>query len=356
MSYDIRFTEAKLNSLILHKVGSKAANEGVLAAKQPVQVHSPELREVLLQYFLNSFSTEELYRFDHGSDLDMNEVYTYCRYLFQDPENQFQEQSVQMLQHLYEQSEHAKIKAGELYVALFDDIIFEDELLQAIGIFKAETKDTYLRLKLNEENQFVLEYEQGTSVAKLDKGCLVFRSQEEEGFRVLVVDAKGGEAKYWRDSFLQVTQVRDDALRTRDYLQMCKSFAKNVLEEEVDDKQEQVHFVNKSLEYFQTRENFDFDEFKDEVFEDTPQRAERFEHFKRDYEERQGIQLNPEEEGFFIAAPVVQKLKRSLRTNISLDTGLEIKVANVQAEEFLEKGFDEERGMGYYKVYFNTEK
>jgi hypothetical protein len=81
---------------------------------------------------------------------------------------------------------------------------------------------------------------------------------------------------------------------------------------------------------------------------------------KKDYEHKQGIQarkIAPEaEEEFFIAPQAVKKAKRSLRTSIQLDTQLEIKLNAPQAEGFLEKAYDEERGMYYYKVYFNQEK
>ena len=46
-------------------------------------------------------------------------------------------------------------------------------------------------------------------------------------------------------------------------------------------------------------------------------------------------------------------------TSISIDTNINIKLdvdAPDAASEYLERGYDEEKKMKYYKVYFNEEK
>jgi len=61
---------------------------------------------------------------------------------------------------------------------------------------------------------------------------------------------------------------------------------------------------------------------------------------------------------FPIAEADVKKEKKKLKTEIKLDTNIQIKInvdAPDAAEEYLEKGFDEEKKMKYYKVYFNEE-
>lgn len=55
---------------------------------------------------------------------------------------------------------------------------------------------------------------------------------------------------------------------------------------------------------------------------------------------------------------MVKKQKKRIKTDIKLDTNIQIKLdidAPDAAEEYLEKGYDEERKMQYYKVYFNEE-
>lgn len=347
---NVQFTQTKLDRLILHGVGNKNQEEGVRIAKQPLEL-TPEMQAQLMLYFLGSFKMEEWFRFDHETDLNMNEVYTYCSYIFENKED-FYDQSVHIVKHLYERSNHVKVKGGELYVAYFEDVVLEDELVSAIGIFKAETKDTYLKLQWDEERDWTLYCEEGTNLSKLDKGCIIFNTQHEDGYRVITVDVKSSDAKYWRDDFLRLTALQDDTFYTKNYLNLCKSFVKEAFQEE--EKNEQVAFLNRSLDYFDNKETFDYEEFKAEVLPDE-QQSFLFDDYKRQYEERTGFL---EEEPFEIAPSAVKKMRRSFRNVIQLDTQIEIKIhsTEAQAEGNLERGFDEEKGMHYYKVYFNEEK
>ncbi|MCP4439764.1 MAG: nucleoid-associated protein [Aureispira sp.] len=351
MQNNIHLSEIKLSQLILHRIGNKNEDEGVRIAKSLFDLKD-DMRGILLEYFLSGFKLEEAYKFDHETDLSMNEIYTYCQYIFDDKE-QFYDQSVNILKHLYEKSTHNKIKGGELYVSYFEDCVVDDELVTAIGIFKAENKDTYLKLKLDEEEEWTLVYEEGTNISKLDKGCIIFNIYGEDGYRTVTVDLKSSDAKYWRDEFLMLTQIQDDNFHTKTYLDMCKKFGKQAFEEE--DKNEQVNFLNKSLDYFNRKEEFSIEEFKEEVFEENVEQAQMFENYKSDYQERQSI---AEEDNFFISQPTVKKAKRSFRNAIQLDTQMEIKIHSAQAQEegHLERGYDEDKKMNYYKVYFNTEK
>ncbi|MCH2043817.1 MAG: nucleoid-associated protein [Saprospiraceae bacterium] len=349
----ITFSEIQLDQLVLHYVGNKTMDEDIRVAKKLFELNE-DLRTVLLDYFLNSFKLDEVYNFNHESNLEMNEVYMYCSHIFEDP-SQFYDQSIHILKHLYEKSSHSKIKSGELYVAYLKDCIVDDELVDAIGIFKAENKDTYIKIQLDEEGNYVLESERGTNISKLDKGALIFNTEQENGFRVVTVDLKSSDAKYWRDDFLMLTQIQDNAFHTKNYMAMCKQFAKEAFKEE--DKNEQVDFLNRSLDYFNTKDEFTLEEFKEDVFK-TEDQTEKFDNFKTTYQERQGIEEVDNQQGFLIAPEAVKKMKRSFRNVIQLDTKMEIKIhgTEAQTEGYLVRGYDEERKMSYYQVFFNKEK
>ena len=54
-----------------------------------------------------------------------------------------------------------------------------------------------------------------------------------------------------------------------------------------------------------------------------------------------------------------KKLAGSLKNTIQLDTNIQIKLDFINpesAEKFVEKGWDEEKQMYYYLVYFNKEQ
>lgn len=53
----------------------------------------------------------------------------------------------------------------------------------------------------------------------------------------------------------------------------------------------------------------------------------------------------------------VKKEKKKIKNIIKLDTNLELKVLlnKEDGTKNIEKGYDEEKGMSYYKIYFNEE-
>ena len=56
---------------------------------------------------------------------------------------------------------------------------------------------------------------------------------------------------------------------------------------------------------------------------------------------------------------VLKKEKSKFKTEIKLDTNIQIKIdvdAPDAASEYIERGFDEDKKMKFYKVYYNAEK
>ena len=115
---------------------------------------------------------------------------------------QFSKQSVQLAQFLYSKSTHSKVKEGEMYLAHFSNVPFETEYVDAIGIFKSETKETFLKVFPHGQSWEVIA-EDGVNINKLDKGCLIFRKNQSEGYVDCVVDNtnKQQDAQYWSKTF-----------------------------------------------------------------------------------------------------------------------------------------------------------
>ena len=232
----INFAEVHINALAIHKIGNKAREEDLAlsASLFPIET-DPQLQYILLDYFTNSFTFEEFFQLQHESELDLNVVYACCKQIFETPD-QLHEASAAIARHLYEQSTHPKVKSGELYIAHFTNCLIADELVDAIGIFKSEDKAVFLRIE-QEEDSFNLDHGEGINTNKLDKGCLIFNSYNEDGYRVLTVDSTNRlEARYWREDFLNITQVQDNVFHTKNYLSMCKEFATSAYAEEHDKK------------------------------------------------------------------------------------------------------------------------
>src|SRR5438270_9872811 len=110
-----------LRKLILHYVGSKNNLDPVYLSTEALNLEEETL-QIIQDSFLDKFkNNHEYYSFHHTSSLQFNEVYNFCKQLFDD-HNQFEELSASIARHLYEQSTHPKVKGGELYVAYFEGL------------------------------------------------------------------------------------------------------------------------------------------------------------------------------------------------------------------------------------------
>lgn len=132
----------ELQQVIVHKVGNPSRGEDLKLSANTLTLNDDIVRGLLSRYFLSAFNENEYFRFTHLSDVQMNEVYIYATGIFEDADN-FIQQSTLLAQYLYSKSTHAKVKEGELYVVLFNNVPFENETIRAVGIFKSETKETF---------------------------------------------------------------------------------------------------------------------------------------------------------------------------------------------------------------------
>lgn len=348
----IEFSQLTFKSLVVHRVGNKLREEGILTAPELYGIGDEQLKNILLDYFLLPFKQDEYYKFVHDDTLPQNDLEQYCHAIFEDRHAAFMEQSVHIARHLYNQSTHPKIHGGELYVAYFSDIQVEDELTDAIGIFKSEYKDIYL--KTDEQNGRVeLQCEKGINIKKLDKGCLIFNTFGHDGYRIMICDrtAKNqGEAHYWKDQFLHVTRVHDYSFNTETLLNICREFSEEHYESE-DARKDQIVFMNKAINFFTQRDHFDMEEFADEVLEE-PKRIDEFKTYRDRYETQNNLKPVPD---FKISQPAVKVAKRKFKSLIQLDTGIELRLKSEQTEQFIVKEYDKQRQMYYYKVYFTEE-
>ncbi|SIR24808.1 nucleoid-associated protein [Pontibacter lucknowensis] len=343
--------QVRLNRLAVHRVGNKAKEEGVIASKELVDLRDEQLSDLLTNYFLAPFKQEEFFRFHHVSDIALNEMFAYSALMFTEPQK-FLEYSVHVLNHLYEQSDHPKVKSGELYVVLLSGCVMEDDIVDAIGIFKSENKDTFLTFQ-EEDDDLSMNYHFGVNIKSVDKGCLIFNTEAEDGFRVKIVDANSTDAVFWKEDFLHVTELKDTNFNTKTALNLCKDFSEEVFAQ-TDSKKAQVDFISRSVDYFSKSETFDLEEFTSSVI-DEPETAERFKNYTQAFAEERDIEGFTD---FAINKNTVKNMKRKFRNFIKLDTQIEIKFSGYnpeQSEQYVERGFDQERGMHFYKVYFHSE-
>ncbi|MBP5422048.1 MAG: nucleoid-associated protein [Paludibacteraceae bacterium] len=337
-----------LKDVSLHLVGNKTAND-VLYLSENVLTFNNEVKRLLINYFLFPFTSEESFQLYHDSGIEYNVVYGAANAIFDNPEALY-EQSVNLAKHLYEQSTHPKIKGGEFYTVYFKDCILDGDTVDAIGLFKSENKDTFLKV-LREGGNFNLESEQGINIKKLDKGCLIFNKDRENGYVVAVVDNtnRGVDAQYWIDDFLHVRQRKDEYANTENVMAMAKQFITKELPKEFEvPKADQIDLLNRSLQFFKEKDTFDIEDFANEVIEQ-PEVIESFKNYKKNYEEEHATEID---DSFTISQHAFKKQQRSYKRIIRLDKKIQIIIDGNR--DHVEQGEDE-KGK-YYKVYYSTEE
>ncbi len=344
---------AHITAMSIHRVGNKINNEPIFLSNQPFETDD-ELSPLLKEYFLKPFREKEenYFQFIHDTDLDFHSLHPIVSQIFLAP-NSLHEESKKITQHLYNQSLHPHIKSGEVYIVHFENVQIDNEKVEAIGIFKSEIKQDFLQFS-EKENQLDAFLQQGVNLNKLDKGCLIFNVKKEEGYKILSVDSNRYDTRYWLESFLGVDAFEDENFYTKKYLKFCQDFAKDVVLP-AEDKKEEVLFMNRAVNHFAKNNDFEESLFINEVI-DNPDLIPEFKHYKSEQAPKYKIEDLTE---FPIANTAVSAARKKIKNVISLDTNIQIKMDFINpesAERFVEKGWDEEKQMYYYLVYFNKEQ
>lgn len=340
--------DAQIIAAAIHRVGNKSEDEGCIFSHQELQLND-SLKQTLTNYFLSPFKSEEYHHFFHETDLEMNEVCSYTGKIFDNPDNLFEE-SIHIAKHLYEKSEHPNIKAGDFYTVHFENCYFDGEICEAIGLFKSENKDTFLKVS-NEDGDFLIESILGINIKKLDKGCLIFNKERENGYLISAIDNtnKSSEAQYWMDDFLHIRQREDEYYHTQNIMALTKNFVLHELPEQFEDvsKAEQTAILQDSIKFFKEKESFTIDEFNEEVIQQ-PEIIQHFQEYKDRFAADNQIEFP---QNFDISESAVKKQSRGFRSVIKLDKNFHIYVHGNQ--NLLEQGEDE-KGK-FYKVYYKEE-
>lgn len=345
----LNFNEVDIRHIYTHFVGNKLQEEGLQLTKQPLDISQEDVKGLLLKYFLTPFKNNEYYHLHHESDIELNEIYSFSSKIFADPDS-FYLQTINISKHLYEQSNHPKIKGGEFYLVYFENCLLDNEVTDAIGLFKSETKETYLKVFPSGDG-YGLNSENGININKLDKGCLIFNIEKEKGYKVCIVDHlnKSGEAQYWKDDFLKV-KTRDDSFHyTQNYMSLCKSFVTDKMPEDfVVSKTDQIDILNRSVDFFKEREQFDFNEFSKEVIQQ-PDLIDSFKNFREKIKAEKDIMILDE---FDISSQAVKKQAKVFKSVLKLDKNFHIYIHG--SKEMIERGVDE-AGRKFYKIYYKEE-
>lgn len=334
--------------MIVHQIGNASQDEGYELSDHVVDIDEP-LHQILLSYFTSAISGEELYHLHNDIGLDQNEIYHLAKKIFEDPAS-LPKLSQTIAAHLYRHSKHPRIKSGELYIACLEGVIIEDEVTNAIGIFKSESKETFLNVNIRDKVASI-QYNDGIPAQKPDKACLIINTDADKGYKVYIYDYlnKSNEAGFWKDDFLGVQHSGDDYYMTSQMMELTKQFVAHSYAGDFDaSKVQQADILQRSVNYFKNNDTFDNQAFAQSVFDHSDVR-DSFHNFQ---DEQLSNEIFNQDKTFSISVPAVKKQARLFKSVIKLDKNFHIYIHG--NNELIEQGVDEE-GRKYYKIYYDNE-
>ncbi|MCO6461833.1 MAG: nucleoid-associated protein [Saprospiraceae bacterium] len=343
----VHFEDCSIRTLFVHRIGNASQDEGFITTDQPVTLDD-ELHGILRNYFCSALTGDEVYHFYNDIGLEQNEVYHEVKKIFEDPDTMVY-QSANIAAHLYRHSTHPRIKAGELYIVWFDGVVIEDEVTEAIGIFKSESKETFLNIDLRDKSA-TIQHREGIPALRPDKACMIFNTEPEQGYKVCIYDHlnRSNEAGFWKDDFLCVQPSGNDYYMTNQVMNIARQFVTGAFAEEFEaTKADQADFLHRSVEYFKHHDTYDNQNFADVVFGDT-EIKDSFFRFQEDYSSPD----ISEDTTFSISLPAVKKQSRFFKSVIKLDKNFHIYIHG--NNEMIEQGVDE-HGRKFYKIYYEQE-
>lgn len=345
---EMDLSNAVLESISVHIIGNKGNGQDLITSKKTLPL-SPEEKKKIAAAFSGRFNTEQdKYSFYHPSSLQYNEVFNYCLEIMSE-DLPFHKGSVQIAKHLFENSTHPKIKPGELYVCYFSNCLVDGKPHEAVGLYKAESKSNFLDLDM--DSDFKVSMREGVELTKLDKGALVLSSNADAGFDVLVFDNnRGEEAAFWRDGFLSIVPQATEYYNTNQVMTVARQFIEKQIPQEYEiSKTDQIDYLNRSLEYFKSNNEFDKKDFEKNVFGDGGM-IKSYRNFENTYAEENAIDFA---DNFQISTQALKKQTRVYKSVLKLDKNFHVYIHG--NTDLIEKGYDDAVGKNYYKIYFDEE-
>jgi len=177
-------SEVSINNLIVHSVGNKLKGDSLFLSNSTIAISS-DLEEILLKFMFLPFKSNELFNFH---DTKNNKMYQSIQTLFNNT-NSFLQESKKIATHLFEEANNPKVNGGNLFIAYLKGITINDVVTDAVGMFKAENSDTFIKIKPSND-KVSIEKESGINITKLTKGAIIFNMEADNGYIISIVDKR----------------------------------------------------------------------------------------------------------------------------------------------------------------------
>ncbi len=345
---NIDFSQIQLQNIITHNVGNKLRDEKYILSDKETVIRE-DTKDYLLKYLILTVKKDLVYNFFHATDINLNEVSNSVNQFFSN-EKSFVELSQVLAKLLYEKSMHPKIQQGKLNVVFISNIEIDNQLTDAIGIFKSETNVPFLKME-SQNKAFEIFHDFGYDLKGIDKGCLILNTIKNGNYKILFTDnsLKSSEAQYWKDEFLKVIEEKNEFHQTNQFLGITKQFITKQFPHDFEiSKADQIDLLNRSVDYFKKHDNFDKQEFENEVLQHD-NIINSFQKFDTAYRQENEIEIADD---FSISAQAVKKQERVFKSVLKLDKNFHIYIHGDR--QLIEQGVEKD-GRKFYKIYYKDE-
>lgn len=346
---------------ILHKVNAKPESDddkapatpddhqGYILSDSEIDIDK-EHHDIMRDFFLNAFKAKEYYTLTSETDtLSENVIYRCVSDIF-DMKDSFPYKSKDIVRHMYEQSDD-RTQIGYVFVVLFNDLAIDGCKTDAVGIFKMDTRSRFMKISFDDNDGFGIDYDEGINLDKVERGCLIFNTERDKGYIVAMSENLGRTSRYWIGGVLNAAQRKDEYYKTQNVISLCKDFVTKQLPKEYEvSKADQAAIMNKTKEYFEENSDFDIESFTQEILPD-PQVANDFKQFSHQQSDELDLKID---QGFQISEGAVKKQSRMFKSVIKLDKNFHVYVHG--NSKYIEKGFDNEANLQYYRLFFKEEE
>lgn len=344
------WTNSEIKEVSVHHLDHSEGGK-LLLSDHPLIIDGEIPLHFLKQYFLSGLvERPDYYSFTFSnSDATLNPVRLLIDQILEHKQP-LHDISRSIASHLYQCSVHPNIKSGDLYVVRFDHVYRDDEIIEAIGIFKSETKDDFLKL-IQDRGHYHIQHDIGLHIKKLDKGCMIYKTSDEEAYILSIIDRSNHtrEAQYWKEDFLKLKAREDAYHQTLQYMNLAQSYVTHQMSEEFDvSKADQLDVLHRSGEYFKKNDAFTAAEFEEEIF-GNEEVISSFEKYKDAYESDLNLKL-PDHIG--ISQEAVKKSAKDFKSVLKLDKNFHVYIHGDR--NMIESGQDD-NGRKWYKLYYDAE-
>lgn len=346
----IDLSQAVVKEMYTHYLANPLSEEDSTITQVPVPV-TDEVESAALQYFLHGFSTELHYRFKNLDEEGRDTLWRMRLNGIFEGEEQLRKLQRPIAEKILNVSNHPKISNGYLHVVLIDQIVFDDEVMQAIGIFKSEESAHFAQFQMH-EGRYVWNIQAGYPLSKLDKACLILDTEPEDGYVCLAIDRKqaSGVADFWLKDFLNLEIRENEYHQTFEMINLARDFVSHEARAKHDiTKPDEIEYLNRSQAFFKGNDHFNTPEYVDAVFNDR-NLAESFQDFKDNRKLQNG---EPIPDNFKISHEALKKQGKVFKSILKLDKNFHVYIHGDRSK--IERGRDAD-GRKFYKIYYDREE